>query len=415
MSDSKTAIIVGGGIVGLCSAYYAAKRGIDVVVLDRDKADEEGCSFGNAGMVVPSHFIPLAAPGMIAKGMRWMMNPESPFYVKPRLNLDLMRWGLLFWQHANEEHTQRCKDLLAKMSLESRQLFEDLSQDIGDFGLVKKGLLMLCNTQKGLDGEAEVARMANELGIRAEVCDSKRIAELDPAIDMNVVGGVWFEQDCHLEPVKLISLLRKKLAEMGVEIRYETEVTELLRKGKKVEAVQLKGGEQLTADSILLAGGAWTPELSKQIGAKIPMQAGKGYSLTLPNPVQLPELCSIFVEGKVAITPMADSLRFAGTMEVGGNDLSVNSRRVQGIIKTVKDYFPKFKDADFEGVEPWAGLRPCSPDGLPYIGTVEGAENVVVATGHAMMGLSLGPITGSMVADLMEGKQVDQRLSLSRF
>lgn len=415
MSDSKKAIIVGGGIVGLCSAYYAAQRGMDVVVLERDSASVEGCSFGNAGMVVPSHFIPLAAPGMIAKGMRWMMNPESPFYVKPRLNWDLIRWGLLFWQHANEEHTQNCKDLLAKMSLESRRLFGELSDDLGDFGLVKKGLLMLCNTQKGLDGEAEVASMANELGIRAEVCDAKRIAELDPAIDMNVVGGVWFEQDCHLEPKKLIELLRKKLAEMGVEIRYDSKVSGFIRKGGKVSGVELEGGDLVEGDSVLLSGGAWTPELAKQLGAKISMQAGKGYSLTLPNPVQLPELCSIFVEGKVAITPMGQSLRFAGTMEVGGNDLSINPRRVQGIVKSVKQYFPKFDDSDFDGVEPWAGLRPCSPDGVPYIGTIPSADNVVVATGHAMMGLSLGPVTGHMVADLMEGKNVDSRLRVDRF
>lgn len=415
MSDSKKAIIVGGGIVGLCSAYYAAKRGMDVVVLERDSASVEGCSFGNAGMVVPSHFIPLAAPGMIAKGMRWMMNPESPFYVKPRLNWDLIRWGLLFWQHANEEHTQNCKDLLAKMSLESRRLFGELSDDLGDFGLVKKGLLMLCNTQKGLDGEAEVASMANELGIRAEVCDAKRIAELDPAIDMNVVGGVWFEQDCHLEPKKLIELLRKKLAEMGVEIRYDSKVSGFIRKGGKVSGVELEGGDLVEGDSVLLSGGSWTPELAKQLGAKISMQAGKGYSLALPNPVQLPELCSIFVEGKVAITPMGQSLRFAGTMEVGGNDLSINPRRVQGIVKSVKQYFPKFDDSDFDGVEPWAGLRPCSPDGVPYIGTIPSADNVVVATGHAMMGLSLGPVTGHMVADLMEGKNVDSRLRVDRF
>ncbi len=412
--SQKNLVIVGGGIVGLCSAYYAMQRGWQVVVLERDAERNDSCSFGNAGMVVPSHFIPLAAPGMIAKGMRWMMNPESPFYVKPRLNVDLFRWGILFWKHANEKHTENCKQLLAEMSLASRALFEELQEE-EDFGLEKRGLLMLCKSQKSLDGEAEVAKMANAIGVRAEVCDRKRIAELDPAIEMNVHGGVWFEQDCHLDPQRLMTMLRRRLVAGGAEIRYESEVESFEKNGTKVKAVVLKSGERVAADSLVISGGSWTSDLTKKLGANVSMQAGKGYSLTLPEPVQLPKLCSIFAEAKVAITPMGKQLRFAGTMEVGGNDLSVNKRRVQGIIKSVREYFPQFDVSDFEGVEPWAGLRPCSPDGVPYIGKLPNFENTVVATGHAMMGLSLGPVTGQMVADLLDGQSLDQRLALDRF
>lgn len=400
--NKEKIIIVGGGIVGLCSAYYASKRGMDVLVLDRDSAQEEGCSFGNAGMIVPSHFIPLAAPGMIAKGMRWMMNPESPFYVKPRISLDLMKWGVKFWKHANEAHTENVKQLLADLSLESRQLFAELAQD-DDFGLTQKGLLMLCNTQKGLDGEASVAELAKSVGVKAEVCDAKRIAELDPAITTDVAGGVWFEQDCHLEPNKLMTAMRKRITEAGGEIRYNAEVVDFDFTDDQVSAVKLSDGEKIAASQVVIAGGAWSPELSSKLGANLCMQAGKGYSLTLENPVELPQLCSIFAEAKVAITPMGESLRFAGTMEVGGNDLSINPRRVQGIVKSVKNYFPKFSDADFENVQAWAGLRPCSPDGLPYIGKMPKLSNVVIASGHAMMGLSLGPVTGRMVTDLLDG------------
>lgn len=412
--SQKNVVIVGGGIVGLCSAYYAMQRGWQVVVLERDAEVGDSCSFGNAGMVVPSHFIPLAAPGMISKGMRWMMNPESPFYVKPRLSLDLVRWGIQFWKHANEKHTEQSKGLLAKMSLASRALFEDLQLE-EDFGLEKRGLLMLCKTQKGLESDAEMAKMAVALGVKAEVCDARRIAELDPAIQMDIKGGVWFEQDCHLDPQRLMAMLRRRLVDGGAEIRYQSEVESFEKSGAKVKAVVLKNGGKVQADSVVVTGGSWTPSLTKKLGVNLLLQAGKGYSLTLSNPVELPKLCSIFSEAKVAATPIGNQLRFAGTMEIGGNELSVNSKRVRGIIKSVNNYFPQFDESHFDSVEPWAGLRPCSPDGIPYIGKLPNVENAVVATGHAMMGLSLGPITGKMVVDLLEGESLDRRLSVDRF
>jgi D-amino-acid dehydrogenase len=175
-------------------------------------------------------------------------------------------------------------------------------------------------------------------------------------------------------------------------------------KGGSVTAIT--GNEhRFEGDEFVLAGGSWTPELMKKLGIHLPLQAGKGYSLTLPNPPELPQVCSIFVEAKVAITPMDGKLRFAGTMEVGGLDLSINPARVRGIVKSVHSYFPKFSEADFEGVKPWAGLRPVSPDGIPYLGRPDGIPNLIVASGHAMMGLSLGPVSGRLVADLLDGAE----------
>jgi D-amino-acid dehydrogenase len=400
-NSSEKVIIVGGGVIGLCAAYYASQRGLDVTVLDRAPESEEGCSFGNAGMVVPSHFIPLAAPGMIAKGMRWMMNPESPFYIKPRLSWDLAKWGIQFWKHANEKHTETVKELLAEMSLESRKLFTELAEE-EEFGFKKRGLLMLCKTPKGLDSEASVAAMANEIGIRAEVCDSARVSQLDPAIQMDVAGGVWFEQDCHLDPNRFMNVLRQRIKKSGGEIRYQAEVSDFLMTDHKVAGVKLISGETLNASHVVMACGAWSPAITQKLGKKLCMQSGKGYSLTLTDPAQLPELCSIFSEAKVAVTPIGNSLRIAGTMEIGANKLDINPRRVRGIIKSVKEYFPQFKDEDFADVKPWAGLRPCTPDGLPYIGRIPRHDNVIVATGHAMMGLSLGPITGQLVAKMLD-------------
>jgi D-amino-acid dehydrogenase len=388
-------VVIGGGVIGLCSAYYLLRSGREVVVLERDEEKGGNCSVGNAGMVVPSHFVPLAAPGVVTQGLKWLLDAESPFYVRPRLSLELARWGWLFLQHANEEHVARSARLLRDLSMESRGLFEELEEE-GSFGLVKRGLLMLCETGKMLEEEAELAAKGREMGLLAEVCDRSRLKELDPGIEMNVVGGIWHGDDCHMDPTRFLDELRRRIGEMGGEIRYAARV-----EGIEGDEAILESGERVTGSALVVAGGAWSPEVARCVGAKLSMQAGKGYSLTLKNPTRLPELCSILGEAKVAVTPMGGTLRFGGTMEIGGNSLKVSPRRVQGIIKSACRFLPQYTPEDFSGVEPWAGLRPCSPDGLPYLGKVPGAGNVFVATGHSMMGLSLGPVTGKIVAQLV--------------
>jgi D-amino-acid dehydrogenase len=392
-------VILGGGVIGMCSAYYALRRGFQVTVIEREVAGGDNCSMGNAGMIVPSHFIPLAAPGMISKGLRWMFNPESPFYVRPRVNLDLARWGWLFYRNSTAKHVEETQELLRDLNLESRRLFAELSEE-EDFGLEKRGMLMLCKTAKGLDEEAEVAKAAREIGLEAEVVDAAGAAKLDPGITMDVQGAVYFPQDCHLDPARFMASIRRRVAALGGEILSGIEIDGFESSAGKVTSLTA-GGRKFEGDEFIVAGGSWTPGLLEKAGIKLPLQAGKGYSLTLPNPPELPQVCSIFVEAKVAITPMGNSLRFAGTMEVGGLDLSVNPARVRGIVKSVHSYFPKFSEADFASVKPWAGLRPVSPDGIPYLGRAPKLSNLTVASGHAMMGLSLGPVTGRLVADLL--------------
>lgn len=367
-------------------------------------------------MVVPSHFIPLAAPGMLAKGLRWMFNPQSPFYVKPRLSPALMRWGWLFYRHANSRHVDSCKQLLLELNLQSRALFAELAKD-SDFDLQQRGLLMLCNTQHGLDEEAAVAAMAHELGARAEVLDAAETARMDPSITMNVMGSVWFPDDCHLNPQAFSAAMKERVRAAGGEICYGTELERIETKEGRVIAIH-SHGQRHSVDQLLVAGGSWSEEILRQLGISLPLQAGKGYSLTLENPKQLPQLCSIFCEAKVAITPMNGTLRFAGTMEVGDLSLKINPQRVKGIIRSIQPYFPAFSEEDFANIKPWAGLRPVSPDGMPYMGPAPGWDNVLVATGHAMMGLSLAPISGKIIADLLTeanpGFAMD-RLAVNRF
>jgi D-amino-acid dehydrogenase len=405
---SKHVTILGAGVIGLSTALYCARRGMKVTVIEKKSQQRDGCSFGNAGMIVPSHFIPLAAPGMVKLGLKWMWNPESPFYIKPRLNLDLLTWGLRFWQAATKQRVDAAAPVLRDLSLLSRQCFEEIGLD---FGLVKKGLLMLCKKQQTLDEESHMAAQARMLGIPAEVLDARATAAFDPAVTMDVVGSVFFPQDCHLSPGRFIAALEEELKRCGAEILWETEVLGFDAKAGSIKAVKTSGGE-ISSDEFVLSGGIWSDEIARALNLKLPMQAGKGYSLTVKNPRQLPELCSICTEARLAVTPMDGALRFGGTMEMAGINESINSRRVRGIVRAVPEYFPAFQESDFADIRPWSGLRPCSPDGMPYIGRTQRWKNLTIATGHAMMGLSLAPATGKIVAELLAGEKSPVALDL---
>jgi D-amino-acid dehydrogenase len=399
----KTAhvVVVGSGVIGLCSAYYALKRGFAVTVVEREPEGGDNCSLGNAGMIVPSHFIPLAAPGMITKGLRWMFNPRSPFFVRPRLDPALARWGWLFYRHSTPRHVVASRLLLRDLNLESRRLFLELAQD-EDFGLAQHGLLMLCKTSKGLAEESEVAESAHEIGLHADLLDPAAAARIDPGVTMNITGAVHFTQDCHLDPGRFHRSMRRRVLELGATIQSGVAIDRIETSNGRVSAVS-GAGRRFEGDKFVVASGSWSGRLLKTIGMNLPLQAGKGYSLTLDTPPELPQLCSIFAEAKLAITPMGQTLRFGGTMEVGGLNLDVSAMRVQGITRSVHAYFPKFAESDFTGVKPWVGLRPVSPDGIPYTGVVKGLKNLVVNCGHAMMGLSLAPVSGRLAADLLAG------------
>lgn len=396
----KSVTIIGAGVIGLSTALYCARRGMRVTLIERNLPQRDGCSFGNAGMIVPSHFIPLAAPGMVKLGLKWMWNPESPFYIKPRFNFDLITWGLRFWQASTQQKVDQAAPVLRDLSLLSRQCFDEIGLD---FGLVKKGLLMLCKQQQTLDEEAHMAQRACTLGIPAEVLDAKATAALDPSITMDVAGSVFFPKDCHLSPERFVAAIEAELKDRGTEFLWQTEVQGFAKEDGIMKAVKTSQGE-VPCDELVLSGGIWSDEMARSLDLKLPMQAGKGYSLTLQNPRQLPALCSICTEARLAVTPMNGTLRFGGTMELAGIDETINPRRIKGIVRAVPDYFPAFKESDFAEIQPWRGLRPCSPDGLPYIGRTRRWKNLTIAAGHAMMGLSLAPATGQIIASTLSGE-----------
>ena len=410
----KEVVVVGAGIVGLSIAYFAAKKGHRVRVIDRGTPASLGCSYGNAGMIVPSHFVPLAAPGMVALALRCMADPESPFYLKPRPSAELLTWAWRFYRAANAEHVARAAPFLRDAHLRSRALFQAWSQEWGeDFGFEQRGLLMLCKTPHGLEEEARTAEVGQRLGIPSQLLTAAEAMRLEPELQMDVAGAVYFPLDCHLSPRKLMAALLGQLAKAGVAFSWETRVEGWRARNGRIDVARTSAGD-MAADEYVLAGGVWSPELARELGHSLPIEAGKGYSLTLDAPPRLPRLCAILSEARVAVTPMNRSLRFGGTMELSGVDTEVDLGRVRGIAESVAHYLPDFPARTFQNVRAWSGLRPCSPDGLPYLGRWREPVNLVAATGHAMMGVSLGPITGQLAAEILSDEEPSLALDLVR-
>ncbi len=399
----KNILVIGGGAVGLCAAHSLRASGCSVTVVERGGIGE-GASLHNAGLIVPSHFVPLAAPGMVMLGLRWMLRPDSPFYIKPRLDPDLLTW---FWQFARAStsgRTERAIPLLRDMSIASLALYDELASVPGmDFGFRRNGLLMLFRTGHGREGSLRMARQASNIGIEASVLDREGLQELEPGVRFTASGGVYYPGDAHITPALFVDRLRAHVEKEGVRFVPSTRVTGFVTRPSGITAVTTTGGTY-AADEFVLAAGAWSPLIIRSLRLQIPMQPGKGYSVTVKNPPVLPRIPMLLEEARVAVTPMGERLRFSGTMELAGLDTSVNARRVRALVRSVPAYLGGLDPALLEKGETWAGLRPCTPDGLPFIGRFRNYENLIAATGHAMVGMSLAPITGKLVAEIVHGR-----------
>lgn len=409
--------IVGSGMIGLCSAYYLIKKGYEVTIIDESDGSDN-CSFGNAGYFSPSHMVPLASPGIIAQGLKWMTNPESPFYIKPNLDIKLAQWSWQFFRASTKKRVDLAVPILNQMLMESRSLIEEILADTKiDAGFDNKGLLMYCKSQQVLDEEAEMAELGRNCGQDVDILSSTQAEKLNPGFEIDTVGAVHFKNDAWFTPNSFMIGFQKYLKDQGVQFLYNTKVTDVEKMHGHIKALHSENGK-IEADQFVIATGSWTAKFLNQFGVKILLQGGKGYSFEVKNPLVMPKTASILTEARVAVTPMQHGLRFAGTMEVNGLDLSINPRRVLGIQKSIPEYFPQFNQDSFVGVKPWAGLRPCSPDGMPYIGKTKKFDNLIVATGHAMLGISLGPITGQLVSEIAEDNKPhidDTLLAVERY
>lgn len=402
----KRVVIVGAGIVGLSTAYYLNKAGVDVTIIDSTDG-QDNCSYGNAGYVAPSHIIPLASPGIISQGLKWMLNKNSPFYIKPKLSRDLLKWGWLFKKSATDKRVKAAIPVLHDLTTQSQNLYEQILQEEAiEAGYHKPGLLMICQTEAALKHEIELAKIANQYGLEASQLSREETEKMDPNVKYAMAGSVYFGCDGWMTPDAFMKQFKSLLINKGVKIDFNTELQAINTKGNKISEF-ITDKKNYQADEFVIAAGSWSPLLMKLLKIDLPLQPGKGYSFTIENPPVLPKLPSILVEGSIATTPMLHGFRVAGTMEISGINHEINPARVQGIVNSVKEAMPEFREYNFDTIKPWAGLRPCTPDGLPYIGRTSSIDNLLVGTGHAMLGWTLGPITGKLLTQDIIGQSPD--------
>ncbi len=396
-------VIIGGGVIGLCSAYYLQKEGHDITVIDRGDITD-GCSFGNMGYMSPSHFIPLASPGIMAEGLKHMLSSSSPFYIKPRLNFDLIQWAWRFWKSSNAKTVEKNAPHLNNILQLSRHLINDMRNDIGDtFSMEEKGCFMLCKQQKTLEHEFHIADDAEKFGLKVERLNAVEVQSLEPEVEMNIAGAVLFKDDCHFHPGKMMVALKNYLENKGVHFQLNSNVTGFEKANCNISSV-ITDKEKTNCDIIVLATGSWLPILAKSLGIKLLLQPGKGYSYTYPFVEKNLHYPAILVDGRCAITPWGNQLRIGGTMELSGINNKVLAKRMEGIYNSAKEFYPGLK-IDLPPTDKiWNGLRPVTPDGLPYIGKVRDFANVIVAGGHAMLGISQATGTGKLVSEIVGDK-----------
>jgi D-amino-acid dehydrogenase len=395
--------IIGGGIIGLCSAYYLQKEGYAVTVIERGNITD-GCSFGNMGYISPSHFVPLASPGIIAEGLKHMLSSSSPFYIKPRLDMDLIKWAYHFWKNSNAKTVLKNAPHLNNILQLSRSLINEMRNEIGDtFDMEEIGCLMMCKQQKTLEHEFHLADDAKKFGLKVDRLYAADVQKLEPNVEVNIAGAVLFKDDCHFNPGKLMMALHNYLQQKGVQFELNTTVKGFEKNNNKVSAILTNKGK-LECDELIIAAGSWLPVVSKMLGIKLLLQAGKGYSYTYSNIEKNIKYPAILVDGRCAITPWGKSLRIGGTMELSGINNKVLVKRMEGIYNSAKDFYPSLQ-IDFPPTHKiWNGLRPVTPDGLPYIGYHSSLQNVLFAGGHAMLGISQGTGTGKLVTELVQKK-----------
>jgi D-amino-acid dehydrogenase len=399
--------IVGGGVIGLACAHELAYRGCSAVVLERAADPTAGASGGNAGLIVPSHAAPLATPESLRQGIKWLLKRNSPFSLSPTPRL--VPWLTRYVATSTPGRARRSTALLRALSIKSLELHHAWVEAGIETGLTTAGVLNVYETDKALTAGVGEAEEHAVHGLNSKVLSSAdEVRALEPAVVGPVAGGVFYPGEAHCDPRIMVRALCSMVESAGVQIELGVEVRGVEITGNRAVGVRTADGF-VEADVIVLAAGAWTASLARDVGVRLPLEGAKGYHLEVPGPlVRLPVF---FQEARVVATPVETGLRLAGTLELGRADERVDQRRVSAIGEVGR----RLLGVDVKAIQAtWAGPRPCLPDGLPAIGYAPDVPNVIIATGHSMLGLTLAPLTGVVVARLVAGENPGIDLSLLR-
>ncbi len=401
-TNQSRIVVIGGGVIGASSAYFLRKAGFRVTLIEKATFGS-GCSHGNCGLIFPRDALPLASPGAIGKTLKTLFKRHNPLYIKPRVSMRLWFWLAKFALRCNQRHMLQAASARMPLLESSLHLYQKiLEAEQMECEWQKNGLLYVYKDADAMEGYAATDQFLTEhFSLAAERFDACGLYELEPAIADEVAGGWYYEDDAHLRPDRLMAEWKRVLLEQDVEIREETDVFKFKRKGIKATGVLTRDGI-IEADKFVLAVGAISPQWEKEIGADIPIQPGKGYSLTFPRPQYSPRIPMIFPQHRVVMTPMLSGYRLGSTMEFSGYDSRINRRRIN-LLKTGAEPYLREPYGDHVEEE-WFGWRPMIYHGIPIVDTSPRMDNVLVATGHNMLGLSMGPATGKLVSELISGE-----------
>ncbi len=393
------AVIVGGGISGLCCAYYLRRRGVDVTIVDGSHIGARtASSWGNGGWIAPAQAGPLPEPGLTIHGLRALLNQDSALYFRPSYLPRLTPWLLRFWTYCNQRDYDAGTAALAALGKRSFELVDGMVDDGIEFDLWKLG--MVCATSR----PEEARKVLRSLeGMRKhgyelpdDILGEEEIRALEPSLTDRVKAGFHLTEQWNVKADTLVAGLGAKLRAMGVEIVEGAEVTGFDRTDTTVRAVRTGAGE-IAGDHFVLAAGSWTTPLVRKLGLRIPMEPGKGYSFLL-KPKVMPRHGILFADIHAGVTPLGDRVRIGGTMEFSGYDLAVDQRRISNLFTLAREYL-ELEQPDYE--EPWAGLRPMTVDGLPILDWAQPYRNAYVATGYSMLGMTVSPPAGEAMAEMI--------------
>ena len=399
---SRHVVVVGGGVIGLACAHYLVKAGRRVTVLDQG-AIGGACSHGNCGYVSPSHVLPLTEPGMVTTAIKSLLKKDAPFRVRPRLDFGLLKWFWNFARRCNYDDMMAAAPAIQNLLLSSVELYEELIAGEGlDCEWERSGMLFVYRSkQKFEDFDRTNVLLRDQFNAGARRMEAEELEAFEPALQPGMAGAWFYEEDRHLRPDKLMSEWRRILSDKGVEFREQCRVSGFARSGASASAVQSDAGG-VTADEFIVATGAWAPQLEDQLGCRLPIQPGKGYSITMARPPQCPKRPMIFPEIKVAITPWPSGYRIGSTMEFAGYDTTLRPERLELLRRGAARYL--IEPHGESVTETWYGWRPMTWDSVPIIDRSPSMENVLIATGHNMLGVSMATATGKMVAELIAGE-----------